>query len=52
MEEIFINPEQKDWHSILQRPVFDNRALEETVSTILAEVKLNGDDGKKVFVTF
>ena len=47
MEEIFINPEQKDWHSILQRPVFDNKELEATVSGILADVKLNGDDSVK-----
>jgi hypothetical protein len=42
MEEIFINPEQKDWHSILQGLYLITRALEETVSAILAEVKLNG----------
>lgn len=44
MEKIFINPEEKDWKGILQRPVFDSKTLEETVSAILADVKLNGDE--------
>ena len=43
MDKLFINPEQKDWSAILQRPVFDSKVLEETVSTILDDVKLNGD---------
>ena len=49
MEEIFINPVQKDWPVILQRPVLDSRSLEETVAAILADVKLNGDDAIKKY---
>ena len=49
MEEIFINPDQKDWPVILRRPVLDSRSLEDTVSAILANVKLNGDDAVKKY---
>jgi histidinol dehydrogenase len=49
MEKIFINPEQKDWNNILQRPVFDSKALEGTVSAILTDVKLNGDAAIKKY---
>lgn len=49
-EQIFINPLQQDWDSILKRPVFDSQALEGTVSEILADVKLNGDSAIKKYV--
>ncbi|MEP7106887.1 MAG: histidinol dehydrogenase [Ferruginibacter sp.] len=49
MEKIFMNPEQKDWSNIIQRPAFDNKALEESVSAILADVKLNGDEAVKKY---
>ncbi|MEO6719885.1 MAG: histidinol dehydrogenase [Ferruginibacter sp.] len=49
MEKIFINPGQKDWRLILQRPVFDSKALELTVSDILTDVKTNGDDAVKKY---
>ena len=53
MENVFINPEQKDWRSILQRPVFDSKGLELTVSDILADVKTNGEEAvKKYAATF
>ena len=50
MEKIFINPEQKDWKGILQRPAFDSKVLEATVSEILTDVKLNGDGAVKKYV--
>ena len=36
-------PEKNTWNTLLQRPVFDTRELEATVSAILADVKANGD---------
>ncbi|MEJ7588963.1 MAG: histidinol dehydrogenase [Ferruginibacter sp.] len=49
MQKIFINPDQKDWSDILQRPSFDSRELEAIVSTILADIKLNGDEAIKKY---
>jgi histidinol dehydrogenase len=43
MNNIYINPEKSIWQNILLRPVFDYRQLETKVSTILDDVKLNGD---------
>jgi histidinol dehydrogenase len=39
----YLNPEKSTWQSILLRPVFDYRQLEAKVSSILDDVKLNGD---------
>lgn len=50
MENVYINPEQKDWSGILQRPAFDSSVLEQTVSAILADVKENGDESVKKYV--
>ncbi len=50
MENVFINPERKDWAGILQRPAFDSSNLEETVSAILADVKETGDVAVKKYV--
>jgi len=50
MENVYINPERKDWAGILQRPAFDSSVLEETVSAILADVKENGDEAVKRYV--
>ncbi|SIO09043.1 histidinol dehydrogenase [Chitinophaga niabensis] len=36
-------PEKNTWNALLQRPVFDTRELEATVSAILADVKVTGD---------
>lgn len=36
-------PEKNTWNTLLQRPVFDTRELEATVSAILADVKATGD---------
>jgi len=43
MENLFINPSKDQWPSIIQRPVFDSKPLEATVTSILQEVKQNGD---------
>ena len=50
MENVFINPERKDWAVILQRPAFNSSDLEETVSAILADVKENGEESVKKYV--
>lgn len=36
-------PKKENWTEILQRPTIETKDLNETVSTILNEVKLNGD---------
>lgn len=41
--EIYINPGKDKWQQLLLRPVFDTTSLEEKVSAILKDVKLNGD---------
>ncbi|MEI7735327.1 MAG: histidinol dehydrogenase [Ferruginibacter sp.] len=47
--QLFINPERETWEDILQRPVFDTAALNDSVSAILADVKLNGDAAVKKY---
>lgn len=47
MNETFINPPKADWPSITQRPAFDSKPLEQTVTAILQDIKLNGDDAVK-----
>ncbi len=49
MSKVFINPSKNEWPEILQRPVFDSKPLEETVSAILQDVKLNGDEAVKKY---
>lgn len=49
MNKIFINPSKKEWPSITQRPAFDSKPLEETVSYILKDVKQNGDAAVKKY---
>ena len=49
MENVFINPASADWNFILKRPAFETGLLEETVSTILEDVKLNGDDAVRKY---
>lgn len=41
--ETIINPEKKNWKTILKRPAFDTTELEETVKSILDAVKTEGD---------
>jgi histidinol dehydrogenase len=48
--QTFINPDKIEWSKIIERPVFDTTSLENTVSTILADVKENGDDAVKKYV--
>jgi len=45
----FINPERKSWPEILQRPVFDVSDLNEKVSSILNEIKKDGDNALKKY---
>ena len=47
--KVIINPPQKDWKKILQRPVLDNKSLEEKVSTILSNIKSEGDEAVKKY---
>lgn len=42
--KVFYRPDKKDWNKILQRPSFDPRLLNDSVSEILADVEENGDD--------
>src|SRR6186713_156481 len=49
MQNIFINHDRKDWNGILKRPAFDNKALEASVSQILADIKLHGDEAIKKY---
>lgn len=41
---IIINPERKDWQSLLKRPQHDTSSLNEIVSGVLNEIKNEGDD--------
>lgn len=43
MQHLFINPSKEQWPQIIQRPVFDSKPLEATVTSILQDVKQNGD---------
>jgi histidinol dehydrogenase len=47
--EIFINPKKQEWPQLLQRPVFDTSVLEQKVSAILKDVRLNGDAAVKKY---
>lgn len=42
-------PERKTWEEILRRPVIDNSSMENSVSTILKDVKENGDNALKKY---
>lgn len=42
--KIIINPERKDWGSLLKRPQHDTSSLNEIVSGVLNEIKNEGDD--------
>ncbi|MBC7511175.1 MAG: histidinol dehydrogenase [Ferruginibacter sp.] len=48
-ENVFINPLKEQWKTILQRPTFDSKILEEKVAAIVLDVKLNGDDAVKKY---
>jgi histidinol dehydrogenase len=49
MQNFFINPLKKEWPEILKRPAFDSKSLENTVASILLDVKLNGDEAIKKY---
>ncbi|HEV8504342.1 MAG TPA: histidinol dehydrogenase [Chitinophagaceae bacterium] len=42
-------PDKKDWGEILKRPSIDSSSLEETVKSILDDVKANGDEAVRKF---
>jgi histidinol dehydrogenase len=44
-----INPQQSDWQALLKRPAINVDSLENTVSTVLADVKKNGDTAVKKY---
>ena len=44
-------PSKEMWKQLLQRPAFDNSSLEASVSNILNEVKLNGDEALRKFAS-
>ncbi|MDB5182887.1 MAG: histidinol dehydrogenase [Candidatus Saccharibacteria bacterium] len=41
------NPRPKDWASICMRPVFERASLEDTISKIFEDVRINGDKALK-----
>ncbi|MBP6025036.1 histidinol dehydrogenase [Ferruginibacter sp.] len=47
--KIIIEPNKTEWPQLLQRPAFDIRQLEGTVTAILEEVRLNGDAAVKKY---
>jgi histidinol dehydrogenase len=49
--QIFINPKKSEWPQLLQRPIFDTSVLQEKVSAILQDVKLNGDAAVKKYAS-
>jgi len=46
---LFINPSKEQWPGIIQRPVFNSKPLEATVTFILEDVKSNGDEAVKKY---
>jgi histidinol dehydrogenase len=51
--ELIKNPPKKDWDSIFKRPAIDLKELESKVSSILTDIKMNGDEAvKKYALTF
>ncbi len=47
--KIHIQPNRKDWPTILQRPTFESRSLEEKVLGILETIKKSGDAAVKAY---
>lgn len=47
--QVIIKPERKEWEGLLKRPYVDNRSVLESVQTILAAVKLHGDEAIRSF---
>ena len=49
MKTISINPSKKEWPALMERPTFETRNLEETVTQIINEVREKGDEAVKDF---
>lgn len=49
--EIIYNPERNSWPALLQRPVIDYTALKEKVSSVLDEVRSQGDAAVRRYTT-
>ncbi len=49
MSKLFINPSREQWPEIIQRPVFNIKPLEATVTSILQDIQLNGDEAVKKY---
>ena len=47
--DIFINPLKEQWKTILKRPAFNSKSLEDIVAPILLDVKVNGDAAIKKY---
>ena len=47
--KIILYPEQKDWESLIKRPVLDTSSLEAAVLEVMNAVNQNGDEALKVF---
>jgi histidinol dehydrogenase len=45
--KVYINPDRKEWGHITARPAMDTMSLQDTVKTILQDVKKNGDEAVK-----
>jgi histidinol dehydrogenase len=48
---IYKYPNKSEWEKLLKRPSLDNSSLEASVSNILREVKLNGDEALRKFAS-
>lgn len=49
MIQLIKYPEKKQWTTIVQRPLIDSSSLENTVTGVLKEVALNGDEAVRKF---
>ncbi len=47
--QVIINPQKKDWEQLLQRPILETQLLEKKVSSILKDIKENGDAAVKKY---
>lgn len=47
----YLKPERNTWEGLLKRPSFDTTVLQEKVTTVLADIKQNGDTAVKKFTT-
>jgi histidinol dehydrogenase len=47
--QVFINPEQKDWGVLMERPAADASSMEKSVRKILLQVKMKGDSAVKKY---